>query len=373
MKTIKILQVNGAMNLGGTDVMIMNLFRNMDRNLYEFDFLYYTAETSYFDDEIIKLGGKIIRTSSPTKGSYFRLIKNLRRVIKENGPYDVIHIHTMLNSGLVALAAYKEGIPVRIVHSHSTQGGDSTTLLYKTYEKLMKNAIRKYATDFVGCGKEAAVYLFGKRLLEKKVVIIPNSINLERYIDSTALDPITIKEALGIPLKKKVVAQIGAFKDVKNHIFTLDIIKKIKQKNKDLVFIFIGEGPNKKEIESKIKENKLEEFVKIVGQRDDVPEILSMVDLVIMPSLYEGIPISLIEAQASNVLSLASDNISNEVDLNMGLINFIKLDIDLWENEIYSSIKSPLTLVSNNRKRQIFEEKGYSLNATLTQIKKLYR
>ena len=325
LKPKRILHVNGAMNLGGTDTMIMNIFRNIDRSKFQFDFLYYTNDKCFFDDEILKLGGKIFRMAPPRNGTYLKFIRNVRNIIKNEGPFDAVHVHTMLNSGLVAYAAKKEKVPLIIVHAHSTKGSDKQSLLYKIYEKSMKSCIRKNSNYFIACGKDAGEYLFGRKIFSK-VTIIPNAINIENYQNVNVVDIKSFKKNIGLSENTFIIGQIGSLKDVKNHKFSIKIAKLLKQSGIDFCMFFIGEGVNRRCLEKMIIENNLSKNIKLLGNRTDIPLLLKMMDVLIMPSLYEGIPVTLIEAQAAGTPSIISNNISSEVDFKLGLIKILELD-----------------------------------------------
>lgn len=373
-KPIRILHVNSAMGLGGTDIMIMNLFREIDRSKFQFDFLYYTDEICHFDKEIISLGGRIYRVSPPSKINYWGFVRNVRKVINSAGVFSVIHIHTMLNSGLVAYAAKKEGIPTRIVHSHSTRGGKKENLYYKLYEKVMKNLIISSGTKFISCGKEAGEYLFGEKLFALEGILFPNAIDIYKYQQTEKAEVEETKDALAIEDGTIVVGQIGSLIDVKNHEFSIEIAKKLKEEKLNFCMLFVGDGENRDILERKINQYGLSDNVKFLGLRNDVPLLLKVFDILIMPSLFEGVPVTLIEAQAANTLSVVSKEISDEVDFKLGLIKYLDLrePVSEWANEIIKGVRIGKGEINVSNMNKVFSERGYLIQDSVKKLMSIY-
>lgn len=373
MKLRRILHVNGAMNMGGAETMVMNLYRNINRSDYQFDFLYYTKEKCHFDQEIINLGGQIFRVKAPNPGNYLNFIKNVRDVIKNQGPFSAIHIHTLLNSGLVAYAAKKEGVPIRIVHALSTKGGKKESYIYKIYEKVMKNLIRGNTTHFIACGNDAGDYLFGKEKYSTSGIFLPNAIDVDRFMSYDEKTIFSLRNTLGISNDTLIIGQIGAFKDVKNHHFSLKIAKMLRDKNINFCMLFIGDGENRETLKEQVSNNELSDYVRFLGIRTDIPELLSMLDILIMPSLFEGLPVTLIEAQAARVPAVISTNISEEVDFQLGLIKRLNLSesVELWVKEI-EFLSSHKKYVEPNKIYNAFGERGYLIQESVKILEKIY-
>jgi glycosyltransferase EpsF len=370
----RILHVNAAMNLRGAESMVMNLYRNIDRSQYQLDFLYYTEEECYFDQEIKSLGGNIYRIKEPDKTNYLKFIKNIRGIIKSKGPFSAVHIHTQLNSGFVAYAAKKEKVPVVIAHSHSTKGGKKESLYFKIYEIIMKELIRKNSNRFIACSNEAGIYLFGEKIFSKKGVIIPNAINMEKYYNYNQQDILSLRSTLEINNDSIIIGQIGALTDVKNHMFSLEIAKNLNEKKINFCLLFIGDGDNRIKLEKKVAEYNLVKTVKFLGVRSDIPLLLNLIDVIIMPSLFEGLPVTLVEAQAIGVPAVISNNISSEADFNLGLIKKVGLDesLDNWVKEIISFSNSN-AVFSYSEIEKVFSEKGYLIQQSLKIIYDLYQ
>ena len=313
----KVLHYVGIMNRGGMETLIMNLYRNIDPSEFQFDFAAHTDQKGDFDDEIHERGGKIYsfpqfrkdpRTYRATWRNFFR---------KHAGEYDVFHFHTNSLANIVALEeAQKARIPIRIVHSHSTWANKgSLQLLNNVLHKLHQAKLPKLATNLLACSSEAAQWLYGGMTVkDKKVVLFKNGINCDEFSFDESIRK-TIRQSLGVTDKDILVGHIGKFIPVKNHLFLLSIINEMVKINKNVRGILVGDGELKEEMIERAEILGLKDKVKFLGVRSDIPELLMAMDIYIMPSLYEGLPVSVVEVQASGLSALLSDKISKEVKL----------------------------------------------------------
>lgn len=358
---LRILHVVVNMNRGGAETLIMNLYRNMDRTKIQFDFL--TSKEGVFDDEIVKLGGKIHRIPYISDVGHFAYRKQLEGFFRENHSYKVVHSHMDKMSGLVLQAAKKAGIQKRIAHSHSTQSeGSLPARLYKWYAGTL---IIPNSTHFFACSNKAAQWLFNK----KKTNILKNGIDYEKFAFSVDIRK-QIRRELNIEDHTFVLGHVGRFSRPKNHIFLIDIFANYIKQREDSILILVGDGPLSKGILEKVKNLKLEGMVKFIGIRGDINRILQAFDVFVFPSLYEGLPVSLIEAQAAGLPCLISDQISKEVDLGINLIQFLPITSNSeW-------ITNLMKLTSNNTNRGIlpdsFSKQGFSINETADELKDFY-
>ena len=314
---LRILHVVGGMDRAGAETMIMNLYRNIDRNEIQFDFLYFKNKVCDYDEEINKLGGRIHRILCSNSLARTRKIAEF---LKKNREYNIVHSHTFLNSGLNLLAARRAGVQNRIAHSHSTSNG-SKGLINKIYEKLSIKLIKYTATAFFSCGREASRFLFPNN---EEVIILPNAVDVSKLADVRSACQNYIEENIKQNSFLKVL-QVGRLDSVKNHQFTIDLAIFMKAGGYDVKFFFAGQGPLRNAISAQIMSNGLEETVFLLGIRNDISELMAGADVLIMPSLFEGFPVVLAEAQAIGLRSVISDTISSEVDLQLNLINFISL------------------------------------------------
>lgn len=331
MKEIKILQVIGGLNRGGAETMLMNLYRKIDRQKYKFDFLVYVTDDKKadYEDEILQNGDQIIKLDRNRVKNPILFYHDLNYVMKNSG-YTCVHAHTLFNSGIVMYASYHNHIPVRITHSHSSGNMKRDTLINRTYFKFAKYLITKYSTNYIACDLKSGEYLFGEGF---RGPILHNGIDLNRFCYEENAEENKYQYLRDENVLK--LAVIGSFYEVKNHIFLLPIAEKLKEKGIKFKLYFAGRGPLQEMLEEKVKKLHLENEIIFLGIVDQVEKFLKNIDLILMPSLYEGVPVSLIEAQAAGVPAIISENISRDVDMELGLLNFVTIDSDKqWLEEI---------------------------------------
>jgi glycosyltransferase involved in cell wall biosynthesis len=361
-KPIRVLHVVVNMNRGGAETLLMNLYRNIDRSKVQFDFL--TCREGVFDAEILELGGKIYRIPYITEVGHFKYIKTLNQFFSQHFYYRIIHSHMNQMSGLILNAAKKTKIPVRIAHSHSTRSGGG--LLAKLYRSYAGSFIKISATNYLSCSRDAAKWLFGN--LEENATIIKNGIDYEKFNYSSDVRK-SVRAELELNEEALVIGHVGRFTFEKNHDFLIEVFNELIKIQPNAVLVLVGEGYLKKDIENKINDLKLVDKVKFLGVRDDVNRILQAMDVFVFPSLYEGLPVTLIEAQGAGLPCIISDTITNEVDLGMGLINYLPINNatnwvkKLQEIELNTSRSIPITK---------FSEEGYNIRDTAEEIMELY-
>ncbi|MEG0307070.1 MAG: glycosyltransferase family 1 protein [Clostridium sp.] len=366
----KILHVTGAMNMGGTETMLINLYRKVNNDII-FDFISYSQTESYYDKEIKALGGNVIRLEEPNKSGFFKSINDLRKIIKNNGHYDAVHTHMLFNSGIAMVAAFLSGVKVRVSHAHTTSD-NSITWIRKIYITVMRILIRIFSTNLIACSGAAGKYLFGHRIVRtKRCSIIPNCIDYEKFIDYEDRDR-SIRGELGIAKNDIVIGHIGRFIPAKNHSFLLEIIADLVGRNPSVKCILVGDGDLRESIESGIKRYNLENNVYLLGIRNDVERIFKSMDVFVLPSTYEGLGLVLLEAQASGIPCITSQAIQPEADLGIGLIKKLNLQANI---EIWS--KSILKVVNHKKRdkaqiRDAFENKGYTIGAIKNTLYSIY-
>ncbi|WP_151984757.1 glycosyltransferase [Acinetobacter radioresistens] len=320
---IRVLHIVGKMDRAGAETMLMNLYRNIDRTQVQFDFITFTQQKGDYDDEILALGGKIYPIIA--NNSIDRMFK-LTNFLKQHLEYQIVHAHMLLNNAFHMLAAKRAGIQHRISHSHSTSNSKSG-LVAKLYEKFSIYLNKKLSTKKIACGEEAAEYLFKSN---KNVWILKNAIDLQLYNDISSTNKNSWK-VIKSDLQGLKIIQVGRLNKVKNHAFSLEIAKRLKEQDVNFTFFIVGQGPFQEIIKKNIQDCGLEENVFLLGIRNDVPHLMAGADVMLMPSLHEGFPVVLVESQAVGLLSLISDRIAPEVDLDLSLVNFLSLDnVDTW-------------------------------------------
>lgn len=362
IKMIRVLHVVGKMDRAGAETMLMNLYRHIDRSKIQFDFITFTKEHADYDTEIFKLGGNIIPIVA--SNSFFRMIK-LYYFLKKNPQYKIIHAHLLLNNSFHLLAAKFAGVKHRISHSHNTNNGNNN-FIKKLYEKLSKIINKNIATYKFACGKEAAEYLFDDIT---DVHILPNSVELEKMLETSEKNKDFIQKKFSDNGLK--IIQVGRFLPVKNHQFSLKIAQELKKRNVDFQLYFIGQGILIDEIKKQAENNFLSDRVNFLGLRTDIAELMASADYMIMPSLHEGFPVVLVESQIVGLPSLISDKISQEVDLEIDLINFLPINsAEVWVDKILEKKQKKF---SDTERLNILKEKGFDAFTNAKNLTNLYQ
>ncbi|AWX45805.1 Putative glycosyltransferase EpsF [Flagellimonas maritima] len=364
----RILHVVGGMNRAGAETMIMNLYRKINREKYQFDFLYFTEEKCDYDQEIEQLGGRIFRISEKnSKNPISRTIK-IKRLIKKEHPFYAIHCHQLFSNFFHLLAGYLAGIDFRIAHSHNTSDVNSKKWSGRVYQRVSRLLISKLATHFIACGKQAGEFLFP---YSKNIILLPNAVDLKKFSTQTTIVP-DLRELYKLNSNTIIVCQVGRLNPVKNHIFTIDFAKYLKDKNVDIHFFIVGDGPLKGDLIKKINSLDVSGLVTLLGVREDIQQIMSNSDLMIMPSIHEGFPVVLVESQATGMPALISSNISKEVDLNLGLVQFSDLEdnFNTWFEKIVQLTESKKP--TQDEIRQTFIAEGFDINVSVERLENLY-
>ncbi|WP_394907284.1 glycosyltransferase [uncultured Mesonia sp.] len=360
----RILHITGSMDRGGAETMIMNLYRNIDRSKFQFDFIFFTTKESDYEKEILKYGGKIHRILASNPIQQFR---QLVTFFKLNRGYKIVHSHTLLNSGLNLFAAKLAGVPNRIAHAHSIRNGDNTGLRHKIYEASMLFLIANFANYRIGCSRSAAKYLFKTN---EKILYLPNAVDVKAFL------AIKKKEITNNTSDSKLnILQVGRLEEVKNYAFSLALAKQLKKEGFDFTMNFAGKGSLKNEIQENIINYNLGNEVKLLGLRTDIPELMVKADVLIMPSLFEGLPVSLIEAQAIGLPAIISNTVTDEVDLGLELINRLPItgdkSLNLWVEKCLE-VKNKDNSYTDDERLIKIEKTGYDIEASAKLLSDLY-
>ena len=327
---IKVLHVYNIMDKGGAETFVMNVYRNIDKSKIQFDFLCFKDGIGYFDEEIKKLGGNIYHLKQSKKHP-LRSYKLLVEFFKKNH-FDVIHLPIMFYSGVVAKAAKKAGIKKVIVHSHSASDKNSNKLTRKIYIKICRKLINKYTDIKISCGNKAGEFLFGNL---NNVLIINNGIDINKFSNYDINEINNLKQQFNIT-NELVIGSVSRIEEVKNHKFFIKLGKYIKENNLKLKIILVGDGSLRNNLIEEVKQNNLDDIVYFPGLRDDIPNFLHLFNVFVMPSFYEGFPVSIIESIASLTPCVVSSNVDRSVEIVKDMVEFIDLDSDIsiWYNKI---------------------------------------
>lgn len=332
---IRVASVIGRYIGGGVEAVTINYYRNIDKNKVQLDFICDEDSTNIPYEEIEKMGGKVIIIPSYSKP--FKYHKELKRVLKD-GNYKIIHSNINTLSVFSLFAAKCAGVPVRIAHSHST------TNKKEKKKNLMKQVLRPFskvfATDYMCCSELAGRWLFGNKEYDKgNVYLLNNAIDLDKFKYNESLRKKKRKE-LGIKNDTLVIGHIGRFVAQKNHDFLIDIFNEIHKKNNNSILLLAGQGPLMEDIKNKVKDLNLNDSVKFLGQRNDANELYQALDVFLLPSLYEGLPVVGVEAQAAGLLCYLSDDMTKETKV-LDITKFMSLNNtpEEWANNILDDVK----------------------------------
>lgn len=352
------------MDLGGIQTFIMNTYRAIVKKGIQYDFLTFHSRKQFFEDEITELGGRMYKIPSRRDG-WLKTRKALSEFFDKHKEYDVVHYHTSSLSFLAPLEiAQKKGVSIRIVHSHSTNapGGRIHAVLHRINRKRVKTI----ATDFFACGTLAGRWMFSGSGCENKVKLINNGIDIAHY----SFDPI-IREKMRDQLGVKgcfVIGHVGRFSEVKNHHFLLRVFKEylLSSGDEKARLLLIGDGALRTQIEDQAKKLSIFDKTVFLGARKDVAELLQAMDYLVMPSLYEGFPVTAIEAQAAGLPCVLSDSITGDAVIKEN-VQMLSLSLTplIWAKAI---AKNTPRLVDNTS----LISAGYDMKQTVDSLYNVY-
>jgi glycosyltransferase EpsF len=380
--TLNVLQVTGTMNRGGAEVMLMNIYRNLSPDV-RFDFLINVKNNNRshgdFDNEIVRLGGRLLYIGTQWDLWVVEYIRQFRKIIQDIGKPDVVHIHMNAKCGVIALAARICGIKKIIAHSHAAlkfNGPFFQTMPNIVELKLQKVLIGLFATDFWGCSKEANASLFYQRFIRKnKTVVLNNAVDVSAFQNISKSQVTRIYSSYGIKENTLVLGNVGRVVRHKKVDFIIDVLKVLRERNMDFLFVFAGRVDDKAymdEIICKARECRVEDRVLHLGDRDDIPAVMTTFDVFIGPALNEGFGLVSVEAQAAGVPCVLSKGFPPNVDMGLNLITYIdNYHPEKWADAI---LKASGTNYTNQELiwRKI-AECGFDAAENAKAIEKLYR
>jgi glycosyltransferase involved in cell wall biosynthesis len=373
MTPVRVLQCVYSMHRGGVENWLMHLLRRLKPYRVRFDFLFHIAEPSDFDDEILEYGCKILHCSNLSRPwSYWR---NLKAILKHHGPYDAVHSHDVTWNGLVLTAAKHEGIPVRIAHSHNdiarSMPKDTPRRLFSIINLRLS---KRYATHGLACSQLAAASYFGSNWRQdpRWQVFYCGEDFSEFHVEGERRE---CRGSLGIPEGAIVVGHVGSFRDEqKNQKFILDIAEQLAPDHKSVFFLLVGEGGFRKQLEDKARRAGLEGRVMFVGVRSDVPRLMrTSMDMFLFPSLYEGLPSAMVEAQAAGLPCICSEVITSEADIVPELITRMSLtqSPQEWATAILN-LRNSDRLISRDRALATVESSPFAISRSIDQLMNIY-
>lgn len=333
---MRVLQIvdNIAIDTGVSSV-VMNLYRNIDRKKIQFDFLVCSKRKESYEKEIISKGGKVFYMGNPLSVSeIFQACSNIKKFFKEQGfEYEVVHLHSPTIALFTLRYAKQYNVPNRIVHSHSTM--TSTNKIKSIINTFLMRQVLRYGNVFWACSTEAARFLYSNSFCESNSYkLIKNAIDPDKFTYNLAVrKQIREKNAF---VDRCVIAHVSNFSPIKNLGFLVPVIKATLEYRKDFVFLFIGTGPTLLEFRKQLKTLGIEKYCVFTGRISNVNEYLQGADLLLLPSLKEGLPVSVVEAQACGLKCLVSDTVTKEA--NIGGVEYLPLVEAEWINHIRAQI-----------------------------------
>ncbi len=374
-RRIKVLQFPGSLSFGGVGSMLMNIYRNIDKDHYQFDFCVVrdNEKDGPFDKEILGDGGEIFGLPQIKKVGIIKYMKEVKRILVENGPYDIVHVHSIFQGVFIILVSKFLGIKKRIYHVHSTQDQSLSRIPFSgIYQRLVRSAIKKFSTNYISCGTDAAEYVFGSNYTDKDVLILKNALNLEEFYAFNDAYVQEIRDELEIPLNAFVIGNAARFVKIKNQKFLINLVYEMSKKNQNVILLLAGDGETRKECEELAKNLGIEKYVKFLGNVSDMPKFYNALDVFILPSLFEGLPVSIIEAQACGVPCVQSDTITKESDIRLNLLNDFNLEDSTTslEEQIYK-LQSK-RIVDNKIISELLTINGYNIQKTVRVISEIY-
>jgi len=349
MRVTRVLHVLNGFYMDGIESILMNIYRNVDKNKLQFDFIIHTNTKTIFEEEILNMGGNIYKVSEYKVTNHFKYINEWRNFFKEN-KYEIIHSHIGAKSYPFFKIVKKNGLTT-ILHSHNTSVSKGLTLLARRYLQRKLVSVTDYR---FACSIPAGEVLHGKYEFE----ILKNAIDVDKFLFSQSIRE-EVRSELEID-NKFVIGHVGVFSFQKNHEFLIDIFYEINKKQNNAFLLLIGVGLEEdiKVVKDKVKSLGLSDSVAFLGVRSDVNRLYQAMDLLLFPSRFEGLPLTLIEAQTASLPCIISDVIASEVKIT-DLIEFIPLDngAEYWSEKVLEHVNK------NSRENTVeaIRENGYDI------------
>ena len=335
---VRILHVVKAMNCGGTENLIMNLYRHIDKSKVQFDFLVNTEEKAFFDDEIENLGGHIYRVPAFKVYNWRKYVKALNGFFIDHPEISIVHGHLGSSAAIYLSVAKKHGC-YAIAHSHATKATERS--LNNLMFSIFSYFTRFIADEFIACSTQAGIDRYGSKIVDSaKFSVMRNGIDVSSYVYDIDIRK-AIRNKYGVSDSVTVVGHVGRFVEAKNHMFLLEAFADFYSKQPDSELWLIGDGELRNAIMEKAGELGILSSIRFVGLVRNVNEYEQAFDLFLFTSFYEGLGIALIEAETAGLRCIISDRIPSEADIGAGLITRMSLNepVEEWGNTLIANSK----------------------------------
>lgn len=364
----KLLIVLQLIRRGGVELVAINFAQNLNPTKYDITIMLVSPNVNHDDElaqELIDSGIKIVKLSENI-GGYIQKYKFIKEFLKDNR-FDIVHSHTMFFSGFVMLAAKECGVKVRVSHSHATKWNRKENLFFKAYKNFTRFLINTCSTHLLSCSTQSGIYLYGKKSFEKRGQIITNGIDTKKYAYNEKART-EIRDEFSIKDMEILVGHIGSIYYIKNQTFLIEVFAKMLEQNSEMKLLLVGEEFDGDPVRKKIKEYNLNDKVTFAGRRNDITKIVQAMDIMIFPSLFEALPVSLIEAQASSLPCLISDSVTNEVKFNEN-VEFLSLNENakVWADKAFELLKTDRSTVKTENLT-----KFYDISYVIKELNRIY-
>lgn len=361
-KPIRVLHVIGIMNRGGAETMIMNLYRNIDRSKVQFDFVENTSQSAVFDEEIQLLGGRIYRCPHYNGKNHIAYCKWWNHFFDTHkNEYAIVHGHLGSTAAIYLSIAKKHGA-YTIAHSHSAGNGSA---MYR----MFAYPTRYIADKFFACSKDAGISRYGKKVGNdsNRCQVLNNAIDAKRFVFNRETRK-QVRNDLHIAENAVVIGHVGRFVEAKNHLFLIEAFADIRKRDPNAVLLLVGDGERRSEIQAAIAEKHLGEAVILTGVRSNVWDFYQAMDVFVFPSVYEGLPVSLVEAQASGLPCCVSSNVPRDSAIT-DLVEFIPLENgpDKWAEIALQRARAPRPDMLGE-----IQNAGFDVSSTANWLKDFY-
>jgi glycosyltransferase involved in cell wall biosynthesis len=355
------------MNRGGVETWLMNVMRNIDRSQFELQFIVNSDVEAAYDGEILSLGGRIHYGGNHLNPLGYAT--RFKKVVRDFGPFDVLHSHMYWYSGFTVRLGYELGIPIRIAHSHTAVKRRRWQLARSGYENLMRAWILRYSTHRIAVSQQAGEALFG-RGRDNHFMLLYYGLDFTPFLDRNHQN---VKHEFGIPAERKVVGQIGRFVPLKNHAFTLRVFEHVLADGTDAHLLFVGGGPLLAELREQVASRGLRDRCTFAGLQTNIAPLLFAMDVMVLPSEWEGFPLVALEAQAAGVPVVASTGVPNEASVISELVQYLSLTAgtNAWARAVNVALQQPKRLPPGSE-ALLLERSRFGVRACLDALSQVY-
>lgn len=369
-RTVRVLQFLGTMDYGGVESWLMEVLRHIDRAKFQIDFCFTRPEPGAFAPEIEALGSRMVPCRLE-KSNLLHFTRGFRSLLRE-GRYDIVHSHVHHFSGFILRLAQRMGVPGRVAHCHSTSDGNPPSVPRLLYWALMKRWVRKHATLGLATSQAAAAALFGRDWQhDPRFRVLYCGIDLVPFRQKVSREE--VRRELGIPFDAPVVGHVGHFVRVKNHAFLLRVAGEVAKVRSEVRFLLVGDGPLRAQMEKLAQQLGIRRNLVFAGARSDVPRLmLGAMDLLVMPSLWEGLGLVVVEAQAAGLRCVTSTAVPPDAVVVEGAVDSLSLSVDAsgWAQHLLRALEGgPIDKLQAVR---LVEQSPFNVQTSVSRLAALY-